>query len=378
MDIIPALSDAIAIAGLLQGGMGWMLVRRFARRDPALPVQRPPLTVLKPLHGDEPLLDDALASLCTQRYPQFQIVFGVQDPDDPACAVVHRLRSRFPALDLILVVNPAQHGANRKVGNLINMLPAAKHDLIVVADSDVHAAPDYLDRIVAALDMPGVGLATTLYAGRPANTGLVASLGAAGITQGFLPGALMARALGRQDCLGATMALRRATLDAIGGFESLADHLADDAVLGWRVRRLGLSVALAGTVPATTVPETAMPALFAHELRWARTTQKLEPLGYALSAVQFPLAWAMIGLCAGGADELWPWIAFFLAWTMRAITARGIERALRAPSGLKAWALPLRDLLSLAVLLASYGSDRVAWRGHILRADRPALSPEKG
>lgn len=378
MDVIPAAADAIAFAGLLQGALGWTLVRHFARQDAAAPVQRPPVTVLKPLHGDEPLLEAALASFCTQRYPRFQIVFGVQDPDDPACAVVQRLQGRFPALDLTLVANPAQHGANRKVGNLINMLPAAKHDLIVIADSDVHAAPDYLDQIVAALDAPGVGLVTTLYAGQRANTSLIAALGAAGITQGFLPGALMARALGRQDCLGATMALRRATLDAIGGLECLSDHLADDAVLGRRVRQLGLSVALASTVPATTVPEAAMPALFAHELRWARTTQKLEPLGYALSVVQFPLAWAILAVCAGGIDEPWPWVAFLFAWTIRAITAHGIERALRAPSGLKGWALPLRDLLSVAVLLASYGSDQVAWRGHILRADRPALLPEKG
>ena len=378
IDVIPAIADAIAAAGLLQSGIGWALVRRFARKPAVVPALRPPITVLKPLHGDEPLLEEALVSLCRQDYPQCQIVFGIQDPDDPARSVVERLQRRFPALDLILVVNRAQHGANRKVGNLINMLPAAKHETIVIADSDVHAAPGYLDRIAAALEEPGVGLVTTLYAGQPAQEGLVAALGAASITQGFLPGALMARALGRQDCLGATMALRRATLDAIGGFESLADHLADDAVLGLRVRRLGLSVALAGTIPATTVPETAMPALFAHELRWARTTQKLEPLGYALSAVQFPLAWSVLALCTGGVDDLWAWLAFAFAWLLRAITARSIERILHAPSGLKAWALPLRDLLSLAVLLASYGGDQVAWRGHTLRADRPALLPEKG
>ncbi len=125
------------------------------------------------------------------------------------------------------------------------MLPAARHDVLVIADSDVHVRPDYLERLVAALEAPGVGLVTTLYAGLPASPALPAQLGATQITHGFLPGALLARALGRQDCLGATMCLRRADLERIGGFAALVDHLADDNVLGRRIQRSGLDVGLA-------------------------------------------------------------------------------------------------------------------------------------
>lgn len=378
MVLLAVAAAVIAAAGLLQGGVSWVLARRFAARSAAVPRARPPVTVLKPLYGDEPLLEDALASLCAQDYPGLQVVFGVQNPADPALHTVHRLRARFPALDIAVVVNAAQHGTNRKVSNLINMHEAAKHDLIVIADSDMHVEAGYLDQVVAALEAPGVGLVTSLYAGLPSNGSLVARLGAAGIHHGFLPGYLFARTLlGRRDCLGATMALRRETLERAGGLKALADHLADDAVLGRRVRALGLEIALAGTIPATTVPESDMPALFNHELRWARTTQKLEPLGYALSVMQYPLAWAVLGV-AFAPETPWMWAALALTWGLRWLTTRGIERALGMESGLPAWSLPLRDLLSMAVLLSSYGGDRVAWRGYVLRADTPALLPEKG
>ena len=127
-----------------------------------------PVTVLKPLHGDEPLLEEALASVCRQDYPTWQVVFGVQDPADTALPVVRRLQARFPDCDIAVVVDPTTHGRNRKVANLINMLPAAKHDVLVIADSDVHVAPDWLRRLVAALEAPGVGLVTTIYTGLPA------------------------------------------------------------------------------------------------------------------------------------------------------------------------------------------------------------------
>ncbi len=377
MDVIAAAADLVAAIGLLQGAFSLALARRFARDPAAVPGVRLPVTVLKPLHGDEPLLEDALASLCAQGYPSLQVVFGVQDPADPALQTVERLRARYPALDIAVVVNATQHGRNRKVSNLINMYPAAKHDLIVIADSDIHAEPGYLDQLVAALEAPGVGLVTTLYTGLRSNESLVARLGAAGINNGFLPGNLMARWLGRQDCLGATMALRRETLERVGGFAALVPHLADDAVLGRRVRALGANVALAGTIAATTVPESALRALFNHELRWARTTQKLEPIGYALSAMQHPLAWATLAV-AVDPDSQWIWAMLLLAWGLRWLTTRGIERVLGLDSGLAAWWLPVRDLLSMAVLLASYGGDRVAWRGHILRVDAPALLHEKG
>lgn len=365
----------LTAAGLVQSSAGWLAVERFARRTVMIPDQCPPVTILKPLHGDEPLLEEALASFCAQDYPAFQIVFGLQDPADPALAVLARLRRRFPALDMAVVVDPTLHGANRKVANLINMAPQIRHDVLVIADSDIHAAPGYLTQLVASLMAPGVGLVTTLYAGLPSGRTLTGRLGAEQINHAFLPGALMARGLGRQDCLGATMALRRQTLDSIGGLQALADHLADDAVLGRLVKARGLSIALAGTVPATTVAEAHLPQLFEHELRWARTIQSLAAVGFAMSSVQYPLFWAALALgLSGGAG--WAWLVFVLAWLVRGAAGYGIDRALGLAPGAGLWCLPFRDLMSIAVMLASYRTDQVAWRGQTLRATRPGLAAD--
>jgi len=195
-------------------------------------------------------------------------------------------------------------------------------------------------------------------------------LGAMQIDQFFLPGALLARAMGRQDCLGATMMLRRDTLRRIGGLEALVGHLADDNLLGRLVRGLGLTVRLADTVPATTVPEATFPALWRHELRWARTIRALVPVQFAASALQYPLVWVgLAALLAGGAAWSLAWFAF--AWAVRALAARGIDRALGLAFRSPVWLLPLRDLISVGVMLFSYAGRRVEWRGQHLTVDTP-------
>jgi ceramide glucosyltransferase len=379
MGLLPALAWACALftgAGLVHLAAGALLVRRFARRcaTPALAGPLPGISLFKPLHGAEPLLEPALASACAQDYPKLQVVLGVQDPADPARAIAERLRARFPGRDIAVVVDDRAQGTNRKVANLMNMWPAARHEVVVIADSDVHAAPDTMRRIAAALAAPGVGLVTLLYAGRPVDRSLAARLGASAITHGFLPAALVARALGRQDALGATMALRRETLEAIGGFAALRDDLADDNLLGRLVRAQGLGIALATTVVATTVPERRLGELFAHELRWGRTIRSLAPLAYAASAVQYPLAWAIMAVLLSGIAA-WAVALVALAWAGRAAAAWVVDAALRvAAPGMAAPAplllLPLRDLFSLAVLLASFGGNRVLWRGQVMRAGR--------
>lgn len=376
--LLAAAAGLIAVAGIGQTMAGLRAVRRFATQPHAEPATLPAVTVLKPLYGDEPLLEDALASVCAQDYPRFQVVFGVHTEEDAAVPVVRRLQARFPNCAIDLVTDATPHGRNQKVANLINMLPQARHDLLVIADSDLHCAPDYLRRVVAGFDTPGTGLVTTLYAGLAATGARAARLGATAINHGFLPGALLARRLGREDCLGATMALRRETLKAIGGLHALVDHLADDNVLGQRVRALGLRVHLAATVPATTVPEADLPALARHELRWSRTILSLVPVAFTLSAIQYPLAWALLALAL---HPGWTTFGLFLAaWATRTHAASGIDtalglvaagRATPAPLAL----LPLRDLLSLGLFFASYVSDTVEWRGQMMHTrDRDPTS----
>ena len=369
---LAGIAGALAGLGIVQCVSGLAVTWRFAAKRTPLASDLPPMTILKPLHGDEPLLERALATVCAQDYPTYQIVFGVQSNDDPAIGVVRRLQARFPGSDIALVCNAALHGTNRKVSNLINMLPAAKHGILVIADSDLHVQPDYLRSLATAIAAPDVGLVTTLYAGFPANTTVPARLGSTQITHSFLPGALMARSMGRQDCLGATMCLTRQTLTRIGGLRSLVDHLADDNVLGRLVSELGFKVALATSVPATTVPETTFAALFRHELRWARTIRALEPAGFAASALQYPLFWAALAITLS-AGASWSIGLLLAAWVVRAAAGVGIDRAL-APklagfgSAGPIWLLPLRDALSIGVMLTSYTGKRVDWRGHTMQA----------
>ena len=283
----------------------------------------------------------------------------------------------FPDADIAVVIDPTQHGINRKVSNLINMIAKARHGVIVMADSDIHAPPGYLSDLVGALEQPGVGLVTTLYAGFGSSDTLAARMGMSQINHSFLPGALMARRLGREDCLGATMALTRATLERIGGLHALLHHLADDAILGHLVAQTGLSIALARTMPITTVPEIRLGDLFAHELRWARTIQSIAPIGFVLSSLQYPLFWAVLTVAVSG-GQTWSVVLLALTWLVRASVVLGIDAALGLAMAIPVWLLPLRDAMSVAVILVSFGGRQVAWRGHVLHISAPRLAPGKG
>ncbi|MCF3947937.1 bacteriohopanetetrol glucosamine biosynthesis glycosyltransferase HpnI [Acidiphilium sp. AL] len=375
--VLSAFAEALCIAGLAQQAIGSLLVRP-QRRAPAPGTSLPPVSILKPLHGAEPLLETALESFFLLDHTKFQLIFGTDDPADPALGIVEKLRRRYPRTDIAVVAGPTPPGRNRKVANLINMLPSARHELLVISDADMHVPPDFLASVLSALTQQGAGLATSFYTGLPASADLPARLGAMQINHLFLPGAALARRFGRQDCLGATMALSRATLERVGGLEALLDHLADDNVLGRKVRDAGSAVVLAPVIPATTVTETDFRALIRHELRWARTIRALVPGAYWGLVIQFPLFWAAMALLLTGFAP-WAWIALGFAAMIRYAIARRLERRLginsagpAAPGLAKTaapWLFLLRDGLSAAIFLASFWSDTVEWRGHVLRAD---------
>jgi ceramide glucosyltransferase len=377
VDFVSLLRDAVillTVLGTAQTLLGLVLVRAFARRRSLPPATAlPPVTVLKPVCGEEALLEDALISFCLQNYPRFHMVVGAQDPRDPAIATARRVRTMFPGR-IDIVVDPTPHGANGKISNLINMLPYARHDLLVIADSDLHVRPDYLRQVVAALRQPGCGLVTTVAGGEAAVRGPAARLGATHISHNFLPGALLAAAMGRQDCLGGTMALTRQTLDRAGGLDALVDHLADDNLLGQLVARLGLSTRLAATLPVVTVQERSLRAVWLHELRWARTIGRLVPVRFCLSSVQYPLFWTGLAvLLTGGAA--WALACFAAAWAVRAGVVLAIDASLknlraRPAHPTPAWLLPVRDVLSVLEICCSYFGNRVLWRGRIMHAGK--------
>jgi ceramide glucosyltransferase len=326
-----------------------------------LPQTLPAVTILKALCGAERGLYEQLRSFCLQRYPQVQIVFGVRDRDDPALEVVRRLRAEFPALDIELVVDATLHGSNRKISNLLNMLPRARHELLVMADSDIVVPDDYLQRIVPPLLDARVGLVTCPYFGRPRG-GIPALLGAMFINEWFMPAVRLAALFGSQSFVsGATIAMRRQTLGAIGGLGTLADQLADDYRLGERVRRQGLQVVLADLCVYTAVEESSLRTLWGHELRWMRTIQSVQPLGYAFSLPTLGLAPAAIGAALAGFTTL--------AMGALAITAaaRLVLHCHDRSAGARSWwiglaLLPLRDLLLLLLWCWSFCSRNVSWR----------------
>ena len=380
MMALAIVAGFLSVLGGLSCLAGWIAVARFAARPSSKPAEYPPVTILRPLYGDEPLLEEALASCCTQAYPVFQIVFGLHDPTDPALAAVHRLQARFPECDIAVVIDPTLHGANRKVANLINMLHAARYDVLVISDSDLHLPTNYLERLVAELEKPGTGLVTAAYFGLPpAELGWQAKLGATQITHTFLPGVLLSRALGRQDCLGSTAMLRRSTLDRVGGLRTLVSVLAEDNVLGQRVRDLGLSVGLADAVVAATVPESSLLAMWHHEVRWARTTRASAPLALAGSTLQYPVFWALLS-CALSGGAFWSLALFGASWAVRVASVIGIDTALHRATGRRApttvpWLLPARDILSVVEIAASYRVEDVIWRGHRIDANGIEIDP---
>ena len=313
-----------------------------------------------------------LRSFCLQDYPDFQIVCGVRDASDPAIAVVRRLRSEFPALDLELVIDPRLHGANYKVSNLINILDRCRHPRLVLADSDIGVAPGYLAEVVAPLNDPSVGVVTCLYQGRPVS-GLWSRLGALFIDDWFAPSVWIAHLFGsRAFAFGATIALRRETLAAIGGFEAIADQLADDYRLGELTRRLGLRTVLSNHIVTTDVAETDWSSLIEHELRWLRTIRSIQPLGFAFSFVSFGLPVAILGfLLAPEALAAKTALAMTLAARLALhLVQRGrAERSALAEIGL----IAPRDCLNLVLWCASFASWRVRWGRQMFSAEKEGV-----
>jgi ceramide glucosyltransferase len=341
-------------------------VAKFAQSAMPRGVTQPPVTIMKPLRGEDPALAENLRSFLRQDYPAFQLVCGVADAGDPAAVVVRQLIDEFPQGDVALVVDALQRGTNFKVANLRNMLPAAKHDLLVLADSDMRVGPDYLAAVTAPLVEDGTtGLVTCLYRATSAG-GLWSDLASLHINHGFLPQAVVGEALGQgAGCFGATMAFSRVTLAAVGGFEALADMLADDHALGQAVRKLGKQVTLSPYVVDDIVAEDSFLGLFRHELRWARTIRLVATAGFAGSVVTYPVPLALLALCLGAAP-IPAVIMVVVALLSRGFSARWIDRSLRLKAA-PLWLLPVRDLLSFGVFIASFFGRSVAWRDRRFR-----------
>jgi ceramide glucosyltransferase len=341
---------------------GWRFLHGLKRRAPASSL--PPVTVIKPLKGAEGPLYANLASFCRQEYPCFQLVFCLQSPDDPALGVVTRLRREFPEVDMEVVVSKNRIGFNPKVNNMANGYAFAKYDLLLLSDSDVHARPDFLRRMVVPFADTGVGLVTAFYEATGAQ-GLWGHMEALSINANFLPQALCAAAFGMRFAMGAAMMVRRAAFESTGAFDNLADHLADDFWLGESIRDAGWGLELSDAVVETVPDIDDGTQHFKHLVRWARTIRICQPTGYAASLIQHGFSLLTLKALLFGADR--GTLALLLGiWAAKAAASAFLGDALggRQPSR-ALWLLPLAEWFAFAAWIAGYGSSRVLWRGEL-------------
>lgn len=373
LTVVQITIQIVAVAGIVSSSLYYLLclwsAAKFLRKCKGTNADAqqilPPISILKPLKGIDPEIYESFRSHCLQDYPEYEIIFGVSDSNDPAVESVKALQREFPERRIQLVVSPEVLGANVKVSNLTQMMPEADYNHLIVNDSDIRVESDYLRRVIAPLADPQVGVVTCLYRGVAGAT-LGSRLEALGISTDFCAGVLAARQLegGIRFGLGSTLVLRRNELEKIGGFHSIVDHLADDYELGRRIAALGLTVKLSDVVVETYLPAYRLRDFFTHQLRWARGVRDARAGGYFGLVFTFGILWALLAVAASeGALWSWPMLAstLFLRYAV-ALMVGG--KVLRDRQVLKyAWLIPLRDLVAVVVWIASLGGHTVIWRG---------------
>lgn len=333
------------------------------RRSASLPLLNPPVSILKPIRGSDPGFYAAIRSQAIQEYPQFEILFGIRDPDDPAAPEIQRLIHDFPTIPIRLIVC-SQGAPNRKVGVLMDLAREARHPLFIVSDSDITVPVGYLRDVTAPLADPSIGLVTCLY--RAEASDWPSRFEALAISTDFAPSTLVAPFVGVSEFgLGSTLAFRREDLDRIGGFAAIAGHLADDYQIGRKLHSLGLRNLISGVVVSTRLSAESWRAAWQHQLRWARTIRLSRGGGYAGLPVTFATFWAAVAAACG----LW-WVALALLAIRFAMAITSGWFVLRSADVWKYFYLiPLRDMCGVAIWAAGLFGDTVEWRGRRLKLD---------
>jgi ceramide glucosyltransferase len=367
---LPLIYYATAIAIAVR-----FLARRVSRSSSA---SLPSISVLKPVRGIDPGAHEHFATFCRQDYADYEILFGVADPDDGAIAIIQRLIGEFPDRAIRLVSGIPDVGPNSKVSTLCRLVREARHDLLVISDSDVSVPSGYLRAVATAFDEGSVGVVTCLYRGVPDRRHLWADLEALGISADFMAGVLVAERLeGVRFALGATMATTRAHLSEIGGFEAMVDQCADDFELGSRVAARGHRVELADCVVRTACVAGTFGAFFRHELRWAITQRQCRPVSYlARTLVTHGLPWAIAAVAVAPSSVvalIYSAAYVVLRTTMAWVVGVGILRDDTVRR--RWWLLPVRDAISFLTACAAHVRDRIEWRGREFHLTRGQLVP---
>jgi len=354
-------------------------LRRYVSQSAKLPPSASSVSILKPVKGFDSGMYEAFRSHCLQEYAgEYELIFGAGSNDDPAVEAVHRLMTEFPERRIRLVICPERLGTNGKVSNLIQMLPHAQHEFLLINDSDIRVSPKYLERVMRQFVAPAkkpVGMVTALYRGKAHSWTLGSVLETLGFATDFMAGVVTARIVegGIHFGLGSTLAVRREALAAAGGLEALVDQLADDYEMGARIVAAGYSIRLATEVVETSIPAYGLSGFVSHQLRWARTVRDSRKWGYVGLIFTHLLPLALANLIASGASLISIWLlglAFFLRLGVAMQVGAGVLGDRQVLANL--WLLPLRDVVGFAVWVWSFAGNTIVWRGErfVLKSGR--------
>jgi ceramide glucosyltransferase len=327
----------------------------------------PPISILKPLCGLDHDTYYHLASFCQQDYPQYEIIFGVQDVADPVIPIVQQIMQDFPAVTMRLVISDRIIGTNLKISNLANAQLEATHDILLIADSDIQVGPDYLINVVQPLSQPAVGVVTCMY--RAIRQGGIADFEALGISTELAPTTLVSRQLtGMTFGIGATIVMRASVLAAIGGFKAVANYLHDDFHLGRMPANSGYPVVLSHYIVSHSLDTANLAELIQHQTRWNRGIRVSQPLGYAGQIFTFGTVASLL-LLLTTAGSTFGWSILALTWTGRLTMAWlvGVQ-VLQDPVVKKLfWLVPLSDLLRFSLWCYGFRGNHIKWRGRQLQ-----------
>lgn len=369
--------DIAAIAAIGYTAVAIVCIARFGRRKPDLrPVDHlPAVTLLVPLHGAEPELYENLRAFAVQDYPVCQLVLGVAHEHDSALAIAQRVAAEFPDRHIDINVGEVPSSRNPKIANVLSMMRLVRHEVLILADSDTRVETSYVGAVTAGLREPGVGAVTCLFAGVPDGS-FSSKLGAMFMNEQFIPSVLVNRLFGpAQHCLGPTNAVHSAVLSAIGGFDALAPHLADDYMLGNYVAARGLRVAISHHVIRTMVSDSTLRVLWDHELRWHRTIRGVQPAGYAGMFLTYPMPLALLAFLIAPNPKR---AATLLAATLARLALQRVSARALGVQPAAAWLMPARDLFGIAVWACGLTGKNVRWRDsqlHIEEGDVLAPRP---
>jgi ceramide glucosyltransferase len=350
----------------------------FSRRAKALPAStfEPPVSILKPVHGVDFASYENYASFCTQDYPDYEILFAVNEESDPAVGVVKRLIVDYPQRHITLLIGAEYFGANQKVNNLARLTRQARHECLALSDGDVCVGPQYLRNVVAPLRDGNVGAVTSFYRSIAQNN-LFAELEAVGVASDFFAGVLMAAwTEGVKFTLGASVATTKTWMQKIGGFEAIATFLADDYEIGLRVTKSGGRVVLSQETVSTMYPAQTPKNFWQHQLRWARTVRLCRPASYAALLFTQGLPWVIAAALL--APTHWIAASYLLVYlVLRLATAwfAGVSVVGDEVLRRRLWLVPLWDAIHFVVWAASFASNHVVWGNVEYVIDRGRMKP---